>query len=82
MPALAVLAIWLAFELENLNEGLFAVVMGAVLVAIVIFVLVRAFARAALSPHFPGWRLPNYASGASRRLTNRLNRIPIEESAP
>ena len=75
VPALAVSAIWFAFEFERLDEGLFAVVLGAVLIAIVVFTMTRAFARAALSPRFPGWRLTNFASGASTRLSNRVTLV-------
>ena len=72
VPALTAAAIWMALDFENFLDGLFAVLLGTLLVAFVIFVLVRAFARAALAPFHPDWRLTRFATGASRRLYRRL----------
>jgi small-conductance mechanosensitive channel len=54
------------------STGRFAVVVGAVCFAMIIFILGEALTRAVLAPDLPAWRLTQMTAKASRVLSRRI----------
>jgi small-conductance mechanosensitive channel len=72
LPAIAAAALLAVVLLEDLTSGMFEHVLTMLIVALVKFLLVTGFARAALAPEMPAWRLAPFTDESAARINRRI----------
>ncbi|MSP88073.1 MAG: mechanosensitive ion channel family protein [Alphaproteobacteria bacterium] len=72
LPALAAGAVLAVVLIEDLVSGMFQHALTVLVLALVKFLLVTGFARAALAPDMPDWRLAPFTDDSAGRINRRI----------
>lgn len=72
LPALAAGALLAVVLVRDLTSGLFEFALTVLVGALVQFLLVTGFARAALAPDMPAWRLAPFTDDSAARINRRI----------